>query len=256
MQNISRAMTARPEKRFLGFVIDYSIITALRFLVFKICMGMFLTDHINTFIRETSKAAGKSFFRSKILKEQATYTIDTSLFIEIAIVVILIILVAPVYNIITTKLTKLKTTLGKKVFAIYPQTSGGQDVGIIRILCHYIFSTFPIIPIATVIGANIFNDVFANIMRQNKELAKVLEIKTINIQVPTYIIALSVVVILIWYGMVFFTKDKLTGHDFICRTKFVSSGSGAKPFNIPFLYDFVRKLLNKVRPFVNKITKK
>jgi len=65
MQKISGAMTARPEKRLLGFVIDYSIITAFRYLVFKMCMDMFLMAHIDTFVKETTKEAGKSFLKSK-----------------------------------------------------------------------------------------------------------------------------------------------------------------------------------------------
>jgi len=93
-------------------------------------------------------------------------------------------------------------------------------------------------------------------MRQYKELVMILEIKSIYIEVAMIWAVLAIILILVWYGMVFFTKDKLTGHDFICKTKFVSNGNGAKPLNIPFAYDFVRKILNIFRPMVNKIIRK
>jgi len=220
---------ARPTKRVLGFFIDYTIITFIRTFVLQICVYLFLAKHIISFFEATSKTFGGELTIGKLRENHLQLFLQNSVFIELVLVICLVILVAPIYNILLIK-SKIKTTLGKRIFKIYPQTNEGTNPSVLRITCHYFAS---LIPIILAIG-------FVSI-----EMLKYY--KMIDLQYPDITIVIVLLAFVSWYDLVFITKKRIMVHDLICGIVFVSKGKKEKERSIFFLNNFLEKQISKVR---------
>jgi uncharacterized RDD family membrane protein YckC len=220
---------ASTTKRVLGFFIDYTIITFIRTFVLQICIYTFLAKHILSFFEATSQTLGEEFFIGKLGESHLQLFLQNSVFIELVLVLCLIILVAPIYNILLIK-SKMKTTLGKRIFKVYPKVDDGSEPSALRIACHYFTS---LIPVILIIG-------FISI-----EMLKYHKI--IDLQYPDITIVIVLLAFVSWYDLAFITKKHIMVHDLICGIVFISKGKKGKERSIFFLNTFLEKQISKAR---------
>lgn len=229
IKEVEEISYASPTKRVLGFFIDYMLITFIRTLVLQICIFTFLAKHLASFFEAMVTIFGASFSISRLDETHLQLFIGNRVFIEVLLVILLIILIAPIYNVIFIK-SKIKTTLGKRIFKVYPKTNDGNNLGITKIICHYLAS---LIPVVLAIG-------FISI-----EMLKYHNI--IEVQYSNFVTVIILLVIVSWYDLVFITKKHIMVHDLICGVCFITKGKPEKQRSIFALNKKLEEYIGKIK---------
>lgn len=198
MKNIELSY-APIRSRFLAFLIDTFIIYIIRFVYLSLSNALYFNDLLKNFITTYYEKYGEI----KSINEFNTQYIFESNFFKILIIYIVsIFFISTIYNIICLS-TKWSSTIGQKILGIHIVSSNGSKINILQNIGRSFLIILPSISLF----------IFSLIVIFNEELLKTI--------IDTNLFLLYSLLLLSWYDMIFFTKDKILFHDFATKTRVV-----------------------------------
>ena len=229
MKEVKELRYANSIKRMTSFFIDYMFITFIRTLILKLCVGLFLAQHINSFAQGIASTMGGRFSFGLLNRTHLDLFVGNVVFTEILITLLAVLLVAPIYNSLLIK-SRLNTTIGRRIFKIYPQDNNGNKPSVVRVFCHYFASLIPVVVAISFISIGLlkYHDL-------------------IDLQYSKFTAAIVLLFIVSWYDLIFVTEKRTMLHDVICGMVFVSEGKEREGKNIFFLNTLIKKQVQKVR---------
>ena len=198
MKNIELSY-APIRSRFLAFLIDTFIIYIIRFVYLSLSNALYFNDLLKNFITTYYEKYGEI----KSINEFNTQYIFESNFFKILIIYIVsIFFISTIYNIICLS-TKWSSTIGQKILGIHIVSSNGSKINVLQNIGRSFLIILPSISLF----------IFSLIVIFNEALLKTI--------IDTNLFLLYSLLLLSWYDMIFFTKDKILFHDFATKTRVV-----------------------------------
>lgn len=198
MKNIELSY-APIRSRFLAFLIDFTIVYILRIFYINLSNFLYFKNIINDFIKKYHDSYGTITSFAEI---NFQYILKSEFFNILLIYTLSIFFISSVYNIICLS-TKWSSTIGQKILGIHIVSSNGSKINILQNISRSFLIILPSISLF----------IFSLIVIFNEELLKTI--------IDTNLFLLYSILLLSWYDMIFFTKDKMLFHDFATKTRVV-----------------------------------
>lgn len=198
MKNIELSY-APIRSRFLAFLIDAIIVYICRIFYMYFLNIIYLREAYNSFVRKYYEIYGEIKSLSEL---DLSYILNSNFFKVLIFSLVLAFLMTSIYNIICLS-TKWSSTIGQKILGIHIVSSNGSKINVLQNIGRSFLIIIPSISLFVLTLIVIFN-------------AKLLQ--TI---IDTNLFLLYSLLLLSWYDMIFFTKDKMLFHDFTTKTRVV-----------------------------------
>lgn len=198
MKNIELSY-APIRSRFLAFLIDAIIVYICRIFYMYFLNIIYLREAYNSFVRKYYEIYGEIKSLSEL---DLSYILNSNFFKVLIFSLVLAFLMTSIYNIICLS-TKWSSTIGQKILGIHIVSSNGSKINILQNISRSLLVVVPSISIFVIFLISIFNSSLLQAMINNN------------------LFLLYSILLLSWYDMIFFTKDKMLFHDFATRTRVV-----------------------------------
>jgi len=216
-------------KRIVAFFIDLFVVYVLRFVYVTLCMRLWLINSLIAFMTKYQILFG-NFDKTKITSAEINFFFESQFFKSILVFIGGIFLVSFLYNFIILS-TKWSASVGQKIMNLKVIKNSGENIGFIN---SFFRSFFIIIPWLMCIF------IFINEILAYNNFSK-------NIDKASFVI--FIFIFASWYDFVFFTKNKLTFHDFLSRTVVVETNNEklkTKDYIKGFLFPNFSKINSKM----------
>lgn len=198
MKNIELSY-APIRSRFLAFLIDAIIVYICRIFYMYFLNIIYLREAYNSFVRKYYEIYGEIKSLSEL---DLSYILNSNFFKVLIFSLVLAFLMTSIYNIICLS-TKWSSTIGQKILGIHIVSSNGSKINILQNISRSLLVVVPSISIFVIFLISIFNSSLLQAMINNN------------------LFLLYSILLLSWYDMIFFTKDKMLFHDFATKTRVV-----------------------------------
>lgn len=204
MKNIELSY-APIRSRFLAFLIDFTIVYILRILYINLSNFLYFKNIVNDFIKKYHDLYGTIASFAEI---NFQYILKSEFFNILLIYALSIFFISSVYNIICLS-TKWSSTIGQKILGIHIVSNNGSKISILQNIGRSFLMIIPSISLFILSLIVIFNE------------------KLLKTIIDTNLFLLYSILLLSWYDMIFFTKDKILFHDFATKTRVVVNNPDA-----------------------------
>ena len=200
MEN-NKTIPATTISRIFAFLIDAFCVYIFRFFYIIFSLRFFLKDKLFVLLKNYEMLFGK-FNIKKMTQVELNYIIRSDFFKCFVIFLIGAFLISTIYNLILLS-TKWSATVGQKLLKIYVVSKDDSKIKPWQIVLRSFLVVIPWAIIFVIMDLKIITDLSPlNLISKN-------------------MLTIFIVIVLTWYDLVFFTKNKLTLHDCLTSTKVI-----------------------------------
>ncbi len=226
--------------RILALLIDSFIVYILRILCMQIFSVLFLENNQESLFLEYNSLIKKITEGDSVTLQ---ILLQSSFFRVFGSLVVLLFLVAVIYNIICFS-TKMSASVGQKVLGLKVVSANGQKMNIWQILSRSLLIVLPWFLLFLILFSIMFG-----LISLNNEFDKNL-------------VVIYVILFMTWYDMIFFTKEKIIFYDLATKTRVIiknpdtyyeSKSMKVINFIIPDFKEMFLNMKNVVKSHINDI---
>ena len=198
MEN-SKLAYAPIRSRLLALLIDSCIVYILRIIFMKIFTYIFVTKDYANLLLEYNIIVTKISLGEKIGLQNLLQSNFFNLFITLSI---LLFLVSTLYNAVCFS-TKMSASVGQRLLGLKVVSANGQNMNILQIFSRSLLIMLPWLSLFFILLSMMLSFInFTNEFDKN-------------------LLAIYIFLLMTWYDMIFFTKEKIMFHDLITKTRVI-----------------------------------